>query len=202
MDNIEKFRKLFVEFEFLTKKLINNKNVTVNNAINILHNNHIFPYSKEADFLHFCRLCRNRLSHINYDYKYIIYTDAFIEKLENIIKQIKNPPSAYSMSIKNITFANIDDNVHRIMNLMNKKNYTHIPIYEKNKLIRIFSETSIFNYLLKEENIKISCKTTFNDIRDYISLDNCNETIKFVSKKENYNDAINDFIKNIKMGKN
>lgn len=145
-------------------------------------------------------MCRNRLSHVNYDYKYIIYTDEFIEKLENIIKQIKNPPSAYSMSTKNITSANVDDNVHNIMNLMNEKNNTHIPIYEKNKLIGIFSENSIFNYLLKEESIKITSKTTFKDILDYISIDNCNETIKFVSKKEKYNDVTNDFIKKYKNG--
>lgn len=200
MDNIEKFRKLFIDFENLTKNLLNNRKIDINDAIDILHNNHIFPYSKESDFLHFCRMCRNRLSHVNYDYKYIIYTDEFIEKLENIIKQIKNPPSAYSMSTKNITSATVEDNVHNIMNLMNEKNYTHIPIYERNRLVGIFSENSIFNYLLKEECIKITSKTMFKDILDYISIDNCNETIKFVSKKEKYNDVINDFINNYKSG--
>ncbi len=200
MDNVEKFRKLFVEFENLTKKLLNKREIAIKDAIDILNNNHVFPYSKETDFLHFCRMCRNRLSHVNYDYKYIIYTDEFILKLEKIIEQIKNPPSAYSMSTKNITFATVDDNVHNFMNLMNEKNFTHIPIYEKNKLIGIFSENSIFNYLLREEIIEISKETTFNDIRDYISLDNCKETIKFVSKSEKYNDVTNYFIKKYKNG--
>ena len=53
---------------------------------------------------------------------------------------------------------------------------------------------------IKEECIKITSKTTFKDILDYISIDNCNETIKFVSKKEKYNDVINDFINNYKSG--
>lgn len=209
-ENIEKFRILFIEFENLTKNLIRNKNIDIkihNNDIDIydaidkLKRKRIIPYCTEMDFLLFCKNCRNRVSHVNDDFKYIIYTDEFINKLENIIDQIKNPPTAYSLSTKNITRANIEENVKVYMQKMNELNYTHIPIYDQDKLVGIFSEKSIFNYLLKDEIIEIDENTTFEDIKEYISMENSKETIKFISKAELYNDVINEFINQFKQGK-
>lgn len=199
-ENVDKFRELFVEFEKATKNLVKDKNIDIHDAIEKLREQMVIPYSKESEFLHFCRDCRNRISHVNDDYKYIIYTDEFIDKFERILEQIKNPPTAYSMATKNITSAMTTDNVREYMNIMNQNNYTHIPIYQENKLIGIFSENSIFNYLLKEEIIEVSNETTFNDIISYIDFDNSKETVQFISRKELYNSVINNFVKEFKNG--
>ena len=193
-DNVEQFRKLFVEFENITKKKTNYKFNDTRDAINELANKRIIPYFNNRDFLHFCRDCRNRISHVNDDFKYIIYTDEFIKKLDDIIELIKKPPTALSMATKNVTSATTFDNVKKYMELMAEKNYTHIPIYDDNKLIGVFSENCIFNYLLKEECVVIDDKMTFNDIKDYINIDYAKEYIIFKSEKDDYNKIVNSFM--------
>ena len=81
---------------------------------------------------------------------------------------------------------------------MIKNNYTHIPIYDNDKLIGIFSENSLFQYLFKDEIVEISNKTTFSEILNYISLDNTKELIKFKSKKTLYDDIVSDFMNEFK----
>lgn len=199
-DNIEKFKDLFIEYEQLTKKKVKNK-VDLKMAQEELRKKRIEPYYSEYDFLDFCRFCRNREFHTKDDSKYIKYTDEFINKFTHIINQIKNPPTAYEKSTKTIKSAQCSDSVRRIMEEMVKYNYTHIPVYDNNKLIGIFSENAIFNYLLNNNIVLIEQSTTFNEIRDCISLSNSNEIVKFISKKKLYNDVINEFIEEFKKGK-
>lgn len=199
-ENVNKFRELFVEFEKLTKKKLNTNKIDTRDAIDKLKNNRITPYYKEYEFMHFCRDCRNRISHVNDDYKYIIYTDEFITKLERIIDQIKNPPTVYEMSTHPVVSAYSTDYVKKIMNEMIDKNYTHIPIYDNEKLIGIFSEGCIFNYLMNNDNIDISNNTKFEDIKECISITNSKELVKFVSKNKLYDKIVNEFIENYKFG--
>ena len=198
--NSEKFRKLYIEFEKETLKLNPKKDkiTNINDVILDLKENRKTPYYTEFEFIDFCRKFRNKLSHDNIYGKYLNCNDDMINKLEKIIYQIKHPITAYEKSIKTICYANIDDNVKEYMNKMIKKNYTHIPIYDNDKLIGIFSENSLFQYLFKDEIVEISEKTTFSDILDYISLENTKELIKFKSKKTLYDDIVLDFMNEFK----
>ena len=52
---------------------------------------------------------------------------------------------------------------------MNENNYTHIPIYQdgsKKELVGIFSENSIFQYLLKDKIIEVDVDKKFSDIKE------------------------------------
>ena len=84
---------------------------------------------------------------------------------------------------------------------MNHKKYTHIPIIENNKIVGVFSKTSIFNFLMEEELCKLNSSIKFKDILKYISLDS--ETYIFsdskISVKEMEEIVINEFKKGKKV---
>ena len=194
MNNEEEFRRLFTDFEKETKKKIRNKKLDLSTCIEILKKDRISPYYNEYDFISFCRWCRNRISHVNDNEKYLIYTDELIKRLKEVIKVVKHPYTIYDKSIKDVYFANINDKVKNIMKVIEEERFTHIPIYENDKLVGIFSEGCIFNYLVNNTNISITDNTTFNDIRDCINITNSKELIMFVSKVELYDEITKKFI--------
>ena len=92
--------------------------------------------------------------------------------IDNLINKIKKRTKCYEIQISesNVCWKSINDSVKEAIKEMSDKLYTHIPILENGKVIGVFDENSIFNYLAKQEIIMIENNTTFNDIKDYIGL--------------------------------
>lgn len=202
MNNHERFTKLFLEFEEETKKKIDNS-LTLEECTNKLKEKGYNPYVKESNFIDFCRRLRNMNFH-NINDNYYLITDNTIEKLEKIVDEVKHPFKVENKATKNIFSATLDDNVLDVMKTMNENNYTHIPIYQdssKKELVGIFSENSIFQYLLKDKIIEVDVDKKFSDIKDCIALENSKEIVKFVKRDKLYDEVVNDFIKEFKDGK-
>lgn len=198
MSNKEKFIELILEIEKISKKYNNEANLA--NRIRKLKENRREPYLSNYEFLRFCIEYRNAISHEGMGRKYLDFTDNMIKDLEEIVYRAKNPFDVYTKSTKNIFSADIKENVKEIMRIMSDKNYTHIPIYKEGLLVGIFSESSLFTYLFNDEIVEISGDTTFEDIQNYIALENSEETIKFVSRNDLYDNVVNEFIKRFKNG--
>lgn len=199
MNNIERFRKLFVEFETYTKKRAGNSELTLNKCIKKLKYEKINPYIRDDIFIDFCRKLRNINSHnINDDY-YLI-TDETIAKLEKIVEEVKHPYKVSDKATLNIYSKTLNDFVWNAMKDMNEKSYTHIPIYdETNKhLVGIFSENSLFQYILEDKIIEVDENTTFNDIKHCIDIKLSKEIVKFVARDKLYDDVVNEFISEFK----
>ena len=96
-----------------------------------------------------------------------------IELITKIIDLVKNPITCLKISkkINEIYYKSENDYVVSSMLAMNHKKYTHIPIIENNKVIGVFSKTSIFNLLLEEDISFLNSSLKFKDIKKYISLD-------------------------------
>jgi len=199
VNNKTKFEDLYVELENLTVKDANDEKMY--KKLKELYDKRINPYYSNYEFINFCRKCRNEIFHESMGRDYMIFTDECINKLESIVDEIKNPPTVYSKSVKNVVSADITDNVKDIMNIMNIKDFTHIPIYEDNKLIGVFSEEAIFKYLYNNVIVEIDEKYTFNDIRDCINLEYSKENIKFISRDTSYNKVVYEFIRDYRQGK-
>ena len=197
--NTEIFRRRFLELEKLTIYEEDNDEKLVK-KIKELKNKHREPYYSQYDFIDFCRECRNRISHDGYENDFIFYGDEMIKKLDDVIEEIKHPYKVYDKSTKNIYSANLNDNVRKVMLEMINKNYTHIPVYNNNRLVGIFSEGVLFNYLYKNEIVEIDENTLFSDIMDFISLNNSKEIIKFVDRNKLYDDICLEFINEFKKG--
>ncbi len=197
--NTEIFRRRFLELEKLTIYEEDNDEKLVK-KIKELKNKHREPYYSQYDFIDFCRECRNRISHDGYENDFIFYGDEMIKKLDEVIEEIKHPYKVYDKATKNIYSANLNDNVRKVMLEMINKNYTHIPVYNNNRLVGIFSEGVLFNYLYKNEIVEIDENTLFSDIIDFISLNNSKEIIKFVDRNKLYDDVCLEFIHEFKKG--
>mgnify|MGYP002517942497 FL=1 len=199
MNNIEKFRKLFLEFEVATKKKVGNDRLNLDECIKELKSKRINPYIRDDSFIDFCRRLRNINSH-NINDNYYLITDETITKLEKIVEEVKHPYKVSNKATLNIYSKTLNDNVMNTMKDMNEKNYTHIPIYdETNKhLVGIFSENSLFQYILEDKIIEVDENTTFNDIKKCIDIKLSKEIVKFVVKDNLYDDVVNEFISEFK----
>lgn len=199
MNNSEKFEKLFKSFEVETKNKVKNKSLTLEECVKELKDKRYNPYLRDFDFIDFCRKIRNIKFHSNDDI-YFYVTDETIKKLEDILEEIKHPFTVENKSIKNIYSATLSSNVKEVMQEMFNKCYTHIPIYDDNcnELLGIFSEYSLYDYILKNEFIVIDNKTTFKDIEECIKIENSKERVFFEARNSLYDDVVNKFIKEYK----
>lgn len=200
MNNSERFEKIFIDFEVETKKKLSNKELPLEKCITILKDKRYNPYFREYDFIEFCRTIRNIKFHSNDDI-YFYLTDETIKKLEDILEEVRHPFMVLSKSVRdNIYSATLSSSVKEVMQEMNKHNYTHIPIYDdkNHKLMGIFSEYSLYEYILNNEIVLIDNKTNFAQIIDYIKVDKVKERVLFETRNALYDDVLNKFIKKYK----
>lgn len=157
---------------------------------------------KHKEELNFIRDVRNLNSHNKVDKdKYVVYPNPEINiRLKNIINEIKNPPMIYDskMCIKrqNMYCRNIDDSVYETIKTMSEKLFTHVPIFEENKLVGIFSENTLLDIVRLETGILIDEKTNFSSIKESLKIDNHSmESFEFISRRKNIYD-VEDLFKN------
>lgn len=98
MDLINKFRDKYIELENLIKKTEKNKETICLEEYPIITN------IQEKKFIKTCREMRNILSHTKCEYNgksydYFVPTEEVIEKLEKIVKRIKNPKTVMKICI-------------------------------------------------------------------------------------------------------
>lgn len=141
-------------------------------------------YRKELEY---CREVRNFLQHeckIDKEFA-IIPSDEMIDLITKIIDLVENPIRCLDICkrINQIYYKGLDDYVVASMLAMNHKQYTHIPIINNNKIVGVFSKTSIFNLLIDEDIEKLNSGLKFKDILKYISLDS--ETYMYCDSKMN-----------------
>lgn len=89
----------------------------------------------------------------------------------------------------------MEDLIFPTMKDMTKFKYTHIPILDENKnVIGVFSENTIFSYLLEEEIVEVNNGMRFEDLDKTISLKkHSSEIFKFVKKTTTLREAKNIF---------
>lgn len=181
-NNIE-FEKLYVELETLRNSL------DPENINKPLEESHLFESEEEnIQFIKSCRIIRNISFHNRFRYKGKTFdicepTAETLEKLKEIIWDIRDPKlEKISISFENIFWRKLDDFIFPSMKIMSEKVYTHIPILnEKKAVIGIFSENTIFSYLLDQEIIEIPKTMTFRDLEKYLDVENhLSEIFKFI----------------------
>ena len=96
---------------------------------------------------------RNVFSHRNRE-RYIAKINRFaMDSLENIIKELKNPPTVLSNFGKEVYQADYSMIIESVMKVMRKKVFTHIPVWKTKSFdkfedfVGVFSYTSFFEWL-------------------------------------------------------
>ncbi len=125
--------------------------------------------------LDYCRTVRNLIIHndVAYDFR-ILPSDKMIELLETLIEQIHRIPLCRDFAIRtsNVYSCSIDDLVLPAMSIMKEKNYTHVPILNDGVVAGIFSENTLFAYLLDNEIINVDNETRFSELARYLPINN------------------------------
>ena len=190
---------LFKELEEIIRKKCNvsgiiTENTTLDSQIKELSKKNSVV-RKYQDELMIIKQVRNINTHQRNDkYGYVVCPNPDMNiKLKTIIDEIKNPPTIYNSNIcvkrQNMYCRNIDDTIEETIKVMIEKVYTHIPIFENDVLVGVFSENTLLDIVNKESAILIGKDTTFRAFQDYLKIENhSSEEFKFISRNKNIYD--------------
>ncbi|MFA5449467.1 MAG: CBS domain-containing protein [Clostridia bacterium] len=143
-------------------------------------------FQRYAEGLHHIRRVRNLLFHDNpkYEGEFIVEpSDKLIEFIAYIGDILTHPISCHDIAVKKVHTASLNDGVLYAMRDMREKGYRHLPIVENRRVIGMFTDGTIFAYMLKDGIMEISESTTFADLKEFLRFDShLHETFVFMKK--------------------
>nr|WP_307991527.1 CBS domain-containing protein [uncultured Niameybacter sp.] len=124
------------------------------------------------------------------------------DKMKN---DIMDPPKALhtlAIPIDKVYKTHLDENVLEVMRHMNKNAYTHVPVMKDDIVIGVFSENTLFSYIVKNEVAIIESTTTIAEFGEFLPLNQHeSECFEFVNKNASVIDIEELFSKNLVNGK-
>ena len=77
----------------------------------------------------------------------------------------------------------LDDSAWKVMQTMNDKVYTHVPVMDGDKMIGVFSENTILSYLVHNKDSIIMQDARISEFKDFVPLDkHPSEYFEFVGR--------------------
>jgi len=142
-------------------------------------------YSKKIDC---CKYVRNFLVHnleFNSEFPVEPSNEMIIFLQEKILEVFEKPKTIRDIWIpkEKVFFSELGDKVLPIMKSMRNNNYTHIPILENGVVTGVFSENTLFDFIIDEGIMDIDDKTLMSDFKNILPVEkHINESFHFVSK--------------------
>lgn len=126
--------------------------------------------------LSYCREVRNLLQHnpkLKNEFA-VEPSPKMIDLLSQTIEKVKNPLKSgeIAIPINEVYWKTIDDLVLPTMHDMKNNIYTHVPILQDGKILGVFSDNTLFAYILEDGIIGIDDKTKFSDLTGHLNLKN------------------------------
>jgi CBS domain-containing protein len=124
--------------------------------------------------LAFCRMLRNLLSH--YDWSkagndLVIVTDQAVRQVNNLYYSL-NPVSLMRVAIRagQIFAPSPEDSVLAAVKVMQRNDYSYIPIVDNHRIVGIFSTKTLMQLVANNNTVNFSEALKFRDIADIIRL--------------------------------
>lgn len=131
-------------------------------------------YKSIRSNLAFCRTLRNLLSH--YDWSkagndLVIVTDQAVRQVNNLYYSL-NPVSLMRVAIRagQIFAPSPEDSVLAAVKVMQRNDYSYIPIVDNHRIVGVFSTKTIMQLVASNTSFAFSESLKFKDIKDYIRL--------------------------------
>lgn len=170
----------------------------------------IFEYLNDEDSkpirekLDVCREIRNLLTHnarINGE-AVVEPSEAMCDVLHECLEYIQKPPLALEFATRgeNIFRAGYNQTVIKIMGLMEKNGYSHVPIIQNGEFAGVFSLGTVFSYLLHNYDKPITRSTTIGEMHEHLPINTHIENYEFAPATLTCSDARKKF--EIVRGKN
>lgn len=156
----------------------------------------VFEFTKDPesapirDKLNVCRELRNLLTH-NANLGGIPVAEPslpLMDAMQEILDFVRKPPLALEFATRGeqVMKASTHQKVLRVMDVMDKNGFSHIPVMNNGTFLGVFSSGVIMRYLLRSHARGITPETTIGDLRDYIAVEKHAENYEFVSKDTSY----------------
>lgn len=158
----------------------------------IINNNHNFEIIKQAAQM------RNIISHNN---DVLVPSERFIAEFKSIVEKITKPLSVRQIMTKYNDLRTVDlkTTVGDVVDLLKTSGFSTIPVIEKEELIGIFTEKSLFDFLSLKGSKSIDKGMKIQDIIEAIDLNNHpRKYYDFISVETSIYDAYQLFNKDIK----
>jgi len=100
--------------------------------------------------------------------------DKIVEKYDKILNTVMNPPVALNtiaIRAQKVYSTTLEANALEVMKEMNKHTYTHVPVLKDGKLVGVFSENTIFSFLVKEQILATDDTISIQEFADLIPVD-------------------------------
>ena len=115
----------------------------------------------------------------------LIPHEYIVNKYEDIKNQVLHPKKAISIAIpvRLIYTTTLEDNALGVMQTMNDKVYTHVPVIENNEMVGVFSENTILSYLSHHKEALILKDMRIKEFVEFIPLEkHLSESFEFVGR--------------------
>lgn len=202
MSNSELFLDLYKQLEDeLENKYRNSRRKYSSVVIEYLRDDESTTMRNELDI---CREIRNILTHnANLEGVPIIEpSEPIIRALESILEYVRRPPLALDYATKGdqVMKAHLNQRVLRLMEVMDKNGFSHVPVMKEGQFCGVFSLGSVFMFILRGGK-NITKETTLLDMGTQLKLEEHPENYIFLPKTVSYMAARNKFIKPAGRGK-
>lgn len=118
--------------------------------------------------LNLCREIRNLMTHnANLGGVPVVEpSEPLVEALRQTLEYVRRPPLALDFATpgEKILCAGLSDRVRKLMTLMDKNGYSHIPVLDKKRFLGVFSVSTIFSCVLQESELCITPETTLQEL--------------------------------------
>lgn len=134
----------------------------------------------------------------------LIPHEYIVNRYEYIKNQVIHPRKALSIAVPAhlIYTTTLSDNALKVIETMNQKTYTHVPVLDEKKMIGIFSENTILSYLSHHKEALILKDMKIEEFKDFIPLNkHLSETFEFVGRHALLLDVEELFRKNLALRK-
>lgn len=125
-----------------------------------------------------------------------------VNRYRTIYAAMLKPRLALSIAVpaSNIYSSTLESSLNKVLKDMNDNIFTHVPIIEDSKMIGIFSENTLLNYLADNAEAIILDDMTIADFKDYLPLESHkSERFAFLPRNAKLSDVYDIFNRAIKV---
>lgn len=142
------------------------------------------------DKLDLCRHIRNLMAHsADLDNQPVVVpSQPVVDALRDVLDFVSRPPLALEFATRGERVLKVgpDQRVLRVMELMDKNGYSHVPVMKDGKFYGVFSVGSMFRYLLRHKGKGLDPTAMIKDLKGYLAVEEHLENYEFVPADATY----------------
>jgi CBS domain-containing protein len=142
------------------------------------------------DKLDICRHIRNLMAHsANMDGEPVVVpSQPVVDALQEVLDFVSRPPLAleYATKGERVLKVGLNQKVLRVMELMEKNGYSHVPVMKDGRFYGVFSVGAVFRYVLRRRGKGLDPEATIKDLKGYLAVEEHTENYEFVPADASY----------------